>query len=184
MWDWLEGLDTGIERDKPDTWQDEAWPDWPGTKKYGSCKSQGAAHLGATWYLRGLPRLKEVFAQIYKTEDLIVSLDGMILWRPWSEDESLRPGSSKPHVDQNPKTKPGFHCVQGMLPLYPVNAEVGGTVLIPKSHQLQSDLLSRNPEWASGTSPRDYCVVKSDDPVAACRNWAELQVNLHKLSHS
>ena len=31
--DWLEGLDTGILRDDPDTWKDEAWPDWPRIKK-------------------------------------------------------------------------------------------------------------------------------------------------------
>eukprot|EP00092_Neocalanus_flemingeri_P006691 GFUD01007227.1.p1 GENE.GFUD01007227.1~~GFUD01007227.1.p1 ORF type:complete len:316 (-),score=94.54 GFUD01007227.1:19-966(-) len=173
VWDWLECLGTGIERDKPATWQDEAWPDWPGIKKYGSCKSRGAAHLGATWYLRGLPRLKEVFTHIYKTEDLIVSLDGMILWRPWFEDESRMPGSSKLHVDQNPKRKPGFQCVQGMLPLYPVNAEVGGTVLIPKSHQLQADLMSRHPEWVS--SPRDYCVVQSDDALQGQEMLVPLQ---------
>merc|ERR1712013_133739 len=82
VWDWLEGLGTGIVRDDPSTWGNEAWPDWPGIKKYGSCKSNGAAHLGATWYLRSLPKLKEVFSKIYETEDLIVSLDGMILWRP------------------------------------------------------------------------------------------------------
>ena len=82
VWDWLEGLGTGIVRDDPSTWGNEAWPDWPGIKKYGSCKSNGAAHLGATWYLRSLPKLREVFSKFYETEDLIVSLDGMILWRP------------------------------------------------------------------------------------------------------
>ena len=39
VWEWLESLDTGIKRSVPDTWTDEAWPDWPGRKKYGSCKS-------------------------------------------------------------------------------------------------------------------------------------------------
>ena len=173
VWDWLEGLGTGIVRDDPSTWGNEAWPDWPGIKKYGSCKSNGAAHLGATWYLRSLPKLREVFSKFYETEDLIVSLDGMILWRPWSEDESLQPGSSKLHSDQNPKTKPGFHCVQGMLPLYPVNEDVGGTVVVPKSHNIQSELLARNPEW--GSSSRDYCVVSTSDPVQG----SEVLIPLH-----
>ena len=87
----------------------------------------------------------------------------MILWRPWLEDESLRPGAFKLHIDQNPKTKPGFQCVQGMLPLYPVHSNVGGTVLIPESHNLQPELLSRHPEWA--TSAKDFCVKKNDDPL-------------------
>ena len=59
VWDWLEGLGTGIKQEEQSTWQDEAWPDWPGMKKYGTCKSDGAAHKGATWYLRGLPNLKK-----------------------------------------------------------------------------------------------------------------------------
>jgi hypothetical protein len=30
------------------------------------------------------------------------------------------------HLDQNPFAKPGFECVQGMMPLLPVTDEVGG----------------------------------------------------------
>ena len=163
VWDWLAGLGTGIRRDQPSTWQDRAWPDWPGMKKYGTCKSEGGAHKGATWYLRGLPSLKKVFSTIYGTDDLIVSMDGMIMWRPWQDLSSCKPGSSRLHIDQNPSTKPGFHCVQGMLPLYPVNAEVGGTVVVPRSHEKQDRLLARNPKWT--TLGRDFCVLSEDDPV-------------------
>ena len=164
VWEWLESLDTGIKRSEPDTWTDEAWPDWPGRKKYGSCKSQGAAHLGATWYLRGLPRLKEVFTKFWGTEELIVSLDGMIIWRPWSEEEDRRPGSSKLHMDQNPAKKPGFQCVQGMLPLFPVTPHVGGTMVVPRSHLMQTELLSRHKNM-SGEPDRDYRVINPCDPL-------------------
>ena len=68
LWEWLSEQGTGIIRDQQSTWEDTAWPDWPGMKKYGTCKSEGAAHLGATWYLRGLPNLKKVFTSIYRTE--------------------------------------------------------------------------------------------------------------------
>ena len=163
-WEWLESLGTGIKKEEPDTWTDEAWPDWPGRKKYGTCKSQGAAHLGATWYLRGLPRLKEVFTRFWGTEELIVSLDGMIIWRPWSEQEDRRPGSSKLHMDQNPAQKPGFHCVQGMLPLYPVTPSVGGTMVVPRSHLKQAELLSRHKN-TSREPHRDYRVINPCDPL-------------------
>ena len=163
LWEWLTVLGTGIIRDQPSTWQDTAWPDWPGMKKYGTCKSEGGAHQGATWYLRGLSALKKVFASIYETEDLLVSMDGMILWRPWHEIPSRKPGSSRLHVDQNPSTKPGFHCVQGMLPLYAVEPETGGTVVVPKSHEKQGCLLARNSKWT--TLDRDYCVLSEDDPL-------------------
>jgi len=173
LWDWLEGLGTGIERDKPSTWKDDAWPDWPGIKKYGSCKRFGAAHQGATWYLRGLPNLKKVFSTIYKTEELIVSMDGIILWRPWKGNGKRRPGSSRLHVDQNPSRKPGFHCVQGMLPLYPVNPDIGGTVVVPRSHQTQNMLLSRHKEWIS--SEGDYCVLHADDLLQGQEVLIQLQ---------
>lgn len=76
VWDWLKSLGTGIKKGKPDTWTHEAWP---GHGMGVTMVSQGAAHLGATWYLRGLPRLKEVFTKFWGTEELIVSLDRMII---------------------------------------------------------------------------------------------------------
>ena len=160
-WEWLESLATGIKRAEPATWTDEAWP---GHGMGVTMASQGAAHLGATWYLRGLPRLKEVFTRFWGTEELIVSLDGMIIWRPWSEQEDRRPGSSKLHMDQNPAQKPGFHCVQGMLPLYPVTPSVGGTMVVPRSHLKQAELLSRHKNM-SGEPHRDYRVINPCDPL-------------------
>jgi len=157
LWKWLEDQGTGILRNDPSTWTDEAWPEWPGYKKYGSCKKEGAAHQDAAWYLRGLPNLKFVFASIYNTDDLIVSYDGIILWRSWKDDELRRPSSSRLHVDQNPAFRPGFQCVQGMLPMYPVTPGVGGTVLVPRSHLQQENLLKLYPHWAK--VEKDYCVL-------------------------
>ena len=166
MWDWLEGLETGIIRDNSSTWTNDAWPDWPcrpWLKKYGSCKRNGAVHQGPTWFLRGLPSLKKVFSQIYNTEELLVSMDGMILWRPWENDESVKPTSSKLHMDQNPAKRPGFQCVQAMLPLFPVTPEIGGTVLVPGSHKLQKELLKRNCTWSKQDG--NYCTLGKEDPL-------------------
>ena len=126
--------------------------------------SQGAAHLGATWYLRGLPRLKEVFTRFWGTEELIVSLDGMIIWRPWSEQEDRRPANLRLHADQSPVGKPGCHCLQGMLPLFPVTQSTGGTVLVPGSHLIAAELLERHPAW-SETPSHDFCALRPSDPL-------------------
>jgi hypothetical protein len=98
LWDWLAGLGTGIKREQPSTWKDEAWPDWPGMKKYGTCKTEGAAHQGATWYMRGLPSLKKVFATIYGTEDgvhgwddYVETLAGYVILQAWLLTPSYRP---------------------------------------------------------------------------------------------
>ena len=166
LWDWLEGRQTGIKQSAPSSWTDRAWPDWPGPggKKYGSCKSEGAAHQPAAWFLRGLPRLKSAFSRLWNTEDLLVSFDGIIVWRPWHGRPERRPGGSKLHCDQNPAGRPGFQCVQGMLPLYPVDGEVGGTVLVPGSHKEQATLLARHSGWAREPG-RDFCVLGPGDPL-------------------
>ena len=166
LWRWLETRGTGILRHDPDTWTDEAWPQWPGYKKYGTLKGEGAAQQEAAWYLRGLAAVKQVFSKIYNTDQLIVSMDGIIVWRPWDRDESRRPASLSLHVDQNPAFKPGFQCVQGMLPLYPVTPATGGTVLVPMSHHQHDQLLQLYPHWAR--TERDFCVLDKDhkkDPL-------------------
>jgi len=173
LWKWLSRQGTGIRREKSSTWTDEAWPDWPGYKKYGSLKNDGAVHQEAAWFLRGLPSLKRIFELIYKTDDLIVSMDGLIVWRSWQEDEGRRPSSSGLHVDQNPFKKPGFHCVQGMLPLYPVTPEVGGTMVVPGSHLDQDKLRSRYPGWSK--HGRDYCVLINKDPLQGSEVLIPLQ---------
>ena len=52
------------------------------------------------------------------------------------------------HCDQNPITKPGFHCVQGMIPLVDVQRSVGGLQLVPGTHgdATQAMLIREYPE--------------------------------------
>ena len=83
LWAWLEGRGTGLMEADPGTWLDEviitiiiiiimiiiiiidqAWPDWPGRKKYGSLKMEAAAQQPAAWHLRALPSLRRVFSQV------------------------------------------------------------------------------------------------------------------------
>ena len=40
--------------------------------------------------------------------------------------ESWMPRVERLHCDQSPSKRPGKHCVQGMVPLYPVTKQVGG----------------------------------------------------------
>ena len=45
-------------------------------------------------------------------EELLVSMDGLIVWRPWRLHQDRRPGASSLHTDQNPAGKQGYQCVQ------------------------------------------------------------------------
>ena len=56
LWDYLEGLDTGIDRNDVSTWGDERWP----TCAHGGIMpSYGIGHSEAQWYLRGIPNVKK-----------------------------------------------------------------------------------------------------------------------------
>ena len=107
-WDYLEQLGTGIERTDASTWGDDRWPI---VTSGGIVPSLGIGQSEAQWFTRTVPSIKTAFASIWGDDDLLVSFDGMALWRPTDVDpawETTR-GGSWLHVDQHPITRPGFH---------------------------------------------------------------------------
>lgn len=92
------------------------------------------AQCAGAWHVRGSPGVKQAFAAIWGTPELIVSMDCVIVWRPWWLDESWRPKTEGLHLDQNPFHKPNLECVQGMVPLLPVTEAIGGLQVVPESH--------------------------------------------------
>lgn len=132
-WDYLEGLGTGVDRTDWTTWDDDRWP----TAVHGGIlPGHGIGHSAAQWFIRGVPAVKQVFAAIWD-DDLLVSFDGMALWRPWALKEAWKTnrGGSWLHIDQHPITRPGMQCVQSLVNLLPTSPATGGNVLIPGSHK-------------------------------------------------
>lgn len=76
IWDFMEGMGTGIDRDDPATWSNEHWMENsnPGS---GLMSQHGLGHSEALWYVRGLPAVKAVWTTLLGDDDLIVSFDGM-----------------------------------------------------------------------------------------------------------
>lgn len=60
-------------------------------------------------------------------------------WEDWE------PRVERIHCDQNPKRRPGFHCVQGMVTLLPAQPSVGGLQVVPDTHtdEIQHYLLDK-----------------------------------------
>jgi hypothetical protein len=62
----------------------------------------------------------------------------MICWRPWWNPVgglSWNPYVENLHIDQNPVSKKGFHCVQGMIPLIDVQeGGPGGLQVVPDTN--------------------------------------------------
>mmetsp|Transcript_42573 Transcript_42573/g.47591 ORF Transcript_42573/g.47591 Transcript_42573/m.47591 type:complete len:498 (+) Transcript_42573:348-1841(+) len=115
----------------------------------------GAGHSSFQWYLRSQYYVQDVFALIHSVDrnELITSLDGMILWTEYDDDHMGKyrgtDDGNKPttiaaydhdkgwfHIDQNPKTKPKFASVQGLVNLLPVIENTGGNVLVMGSHKM------------------------------------------------
>ena len=139
LWDYLEGLGTGIDRKDVSTWGDDRWP----TCAHGGIMpSYGIGHSEAQWFLRGIPKVKKAFAKIWNTDELLTSFDGVSLWRPWNinPDWKTESGQSWFHIDQHPISKPGKQCIQGLVNLLPTSKEIGRNVIIPESHNFFKDI--------------------------------------------
>merc|ERR1712216_461644 len=110
----------------------------------------------------------------------MASFDTFITWRPWwlSEDicrnpegESSHPTSWRPrvenlHVDRNPFFRRGRGVVQGMIPLYPADRDIGGLQVVPNSPECrlmwEQDMRQLYPQVSQRTS--DWLELHDADP--------------------
>lgn len=166
-WDYLEQLGTGVDRNDWTTWDDDRWP----TVVHGGIlPGHGIGHSEAQWFIRGIPNVKKTFAAVWDTDDLLVSFDGMALWRPWSLNEAWKTnrGGAWLHIDQHPISRPGRQCIQGLVNLLPTTPATGGNVLIPGSHKQFENIPKVYPERLGRLPERlDHFRFPADDPLLA-----------------
>ena len=167
-WDDIEGNNPIVRRDDAKTWRDRKVrgvkqsesSQWAlsSTGIVSGCLAQGTG----AWYVRGLPLVKQSFLQIWNDEDLIVSMDCVLIWRPWVGNHScgMVPITEGLHLDQNPYSKPELECVQGMVPLYEVTPGTGGLAVVPGTH------MEKDKEWCKQFAGQgDWCPLSLDDPM-------------------
>ena len=129
--------------------------------------SYGVGHSAAQWYIRDIPKVKQAFAQVWDTDDLLVSFDGVTIWRPWTykSDWRTNEGNSWLHIDQHPIGRPGKHCVQGLVNLLPTSESTGGNVVVPGSHRRFAQIPDEYEERLSRIHPSiDHFRFPNDDP--------------------
>ena len=143
----------------------ESWRQWR-TDKRGIVVDAEVIQCAGAWYVRGLPKIKQAFQKIWNEDDLIVSMDSLLLWKPWWLDPEGRwlPLTEGFHVDQNPFQKPDKICVQGMVPLYDVTDATGGLEVVPQSNlpKSQAALKSACPRF---DGMGDFCRIMKNNPV-------------------
>lgn len=165
LWDYLEGLETGIDRHDVQTWGDDNWP----TEVHGGIlPSYGIGHCQAQWFIRDIAKVKKSFAALWDTDDLLVSFDGASLWRPWCVNPAWKTnlGGSWLHIDQHPIGRTGLQCVQGLVNLLPTSESTGGNVLVPGSHRLFAEIPKLYTERLARIDPSiDHFRFPKDDPL-------------------
>jgi hypothetical protein len=85
-------------------------------------------------------------------------MDSPLLWKPWQYDSRWIPITEGLHLDQNPFSKPDKVCIQGMVPLFPVTAAVGGLAVVPQSHtgEKSANTKELHSHWRN---TGDFCVL-------------------------
>jgi hypothetical protein len=184
LWDFMEGMGTGIDRADISTWGNEHWMENsdPGI---GLMSGHGLGHSEALWYVRGVPALKDVWATLHGTDDLIVSFDGMCQFRPWGIDPTWRTASGWFHNDRvpGPPVTPadGTHCgssagihhfeyIQGFVNLVQTSESTGASVRRGVHvHALLCPLCATPwPRAWSPSTPAHRVIAKQGGCCAAC----------------
>ncbi|CAF1266991.1 unnamed protein product [Rotaria sp. Silwood1] len=131
LWKFIENASKGaIKRDDPDTWSNQ----WPSFSSHGLIATFGIGQSDFLWSVRSHPQVKNVFARLWNTRQLLVSFDGCGVFRDWRYNPMWKTSGGWEHVDQNPKKKPDRCCIQGIVSLTDQNERSGGLIVYPHTH--------------------------------------------------
>lgn len=136
MWNWLESLGTGIDRNEQETWKP---PNWPYSTR-GIIQHLRVGHEEFIWDIRTNPNVIDVFKKIWNTDDLLVSFDAINIIKP-VEITNYR--STRPwfHTDQGNRKK-GLQCIQSFVNLEDCTTNDACFSCLPKSHLYHQEMLN------------------------------------------
>lgn len=128
LWEFLPRA-TGWERGRMETWYDH--------NDVGIIKCNGAGQSEVAWYARTRPAVKQAFAKIWGTDQLISAFDGFNVFLPWHHGFQ-KTADGWLHADQG-CAKRGLQTIQGFVAMTDQDATTGGLHVIPGSHHRHSD---------------------------------------------
>lgn len=141
--------------------------DYPNT--HGIIQHLEVGHAAGVWEVRSNPKVQHVFEQIYGTNDLVASFDGLCLMQPWHRF-GAKPWS---HMDQAPKAT-ARQCIQGYVNLTDASDEnTGSLYVIPRSHKKFAAFFDKFPEMRVVVNKKgekkargDWCKLENEEQRA------------------
>lgn len=164
FWDFISTLRmrSGAAGNVPIRGDEKTWNmGWPGDSVTGIISESGAGNSPFSWFIRSRLRVRDVFAAVWDTEDLLSSFDGFNSFRPWTFDPTWKTRGGWFHVDQNALFKPDKVCVQGLVALTATTSYSGGLTVIPGSHKGFGGIKDRIELKDQG----DYIQIPKGDPL-------------------
>jgi hypothetical protein len=134
--DWTY-VSPNFDFDDPSTWTIQNCPMMFGK---GMAVFNGFGQSDFMWYLRKNNTIKGVFADIFKTEDLMVSMDGFSVFV--SDKQQSKPWL---HIDENPYNQ--LYSIQGAYNFKKVGEDDAGLILVPRSHETFSPDTTHMKDW-------------------------------------
>ncbi|CAG9996783.1 unnamed protein product [Clonostachys byssicola] len=129
-YEWLQSFGTNLDFDDPSTWTKSNLPIHSCINTF---SRYSVCHEKFVWDARLEPGVVDTFAEIWGTNELLVSFDALNVTFPNRKDVVPRPPWE--HVDQSPLRR-GLNCIQGIINLSPAGPNDGGLVVYPGSHRL------------------------------------------------
>ncbi|ORY35304.1 hypothetical protein BCR39DRAFT_210 [Naematelia encephala] len=139
-YDWLERFGPDFKRNDKSTWDVK---NLPPHAKGGMYTLGGVAHEQFMWDIRCEPAVVDTFAQLWGTDELLVSYDGMNLALPLPQEQYDHGGKPWPHVDQSP-LRDNFHCIQGIVALTKSEVNDGGLLILKGSKELYGEFFKQH----------------------------------------
>ena len=164
QWDFMEALGAGVDRHDPTTWDHQQW--YPGGPGSGIMGNFGVGQCDAMWYVRAKPKVKQVFAELYGTDELLTSFDGMCLFRPTGlNPEWATNGNSWFHTDRSPYPDIDQRkYIQGLVNIVKTTPEGGGNVIVRRSHKLYKELVEKYGQGEGERRSMDVQRVRKERP--------------------
>jgi hypothetical protein len=154
MWDFLERF--GSLRNNASTWHRIR------ANQFGLISSYGAGQSQFAWFIRSLQKVRQAFAFMWGTDDLIADFGGFGVFLPLT-----RTAEAWYHVDQNSGSRPGLQTYQSFVSLYEQNDSTGGLVVVPRSKWHHAAFCNRSMAYWGLPPTHHFLHAPPDDPNLA-----------------